>query len=142
MKRMVGAGIKNTTGAGQEVQQFIRRGARRPVRFYVALRNVGSAPDRFIVQGDGDDAGVTVHYYLGSAVRDSVEVSSAVESGAFSSSTLAPTAITGDATMIRIEVFADKTLVGKGVSKTFKLTFTSAGDPTKVDAVRATVVTR
>ena len=33
-------------------------------------------------------------------------------------------------------VLISKTLVGKGVSKTFKLTFTSAGDPTKVDAVR------
>jgi hypothetical protein len=142
VRRMVGAGIENSTGASQEVQQFIRRGVRRPVRFYVSLRNVGSSPDHFTIQGDGNDTGFTVNYYLGSAVRDSLDVSSAVESGVFSSSTLAPTAITGDATMIRIEVFADKNLVGRGVPKTFKLMFTSASDPSKVDVVKATVVTR
>ena len=142
VRRMVGAGIINTTGAGQEVQQFIRRGARRGLRFYVTLRNVGSAPDRFTVQGDGNDTGFTVNYYLGSVVKDSLDVSSAVESGVFSSSTLAAGAITSTATMLRVEVFADKTLVGKGVTKTFKLTFSSAGDPTKVDVVKITVKTR
>ncbi len=141
VKRMVGGGIVNTTGASQEVQQFVRRGARKPVRFYVSLRNIGSAPDSFTVQGDGDDTGFTVNYFLGSVVRDSLNVSTSVESGVFSSSTLAPTAITGDATMIRVEVFADKT-VGKGVPKTFTLTFTSASDPSKVDVVKATVKTR
>jgi hypothetical protein len=141
VKRMVGAGIINTTGAGQEVQQFIRRGARRGLRFYVTLRNIGSAPDRFTVQGDGNDTGFTVNYYLGSVIKDSLPVTSAVESGVFSSSTLAPGAITSTATMIRVEVFADKTLV-RSVTKTFKLTFSSAGDPTKVDVVKITVKTR
>jgi hypothetical protein len=142
VRRMVGAGIENTTGDRQEIKQFIRRGARRPLRFYVTLRNIGSAPDRFTVQGDGNDTGFTVHYYLGSVVKDSLDVSSAVESGVFSSSTLAAGAITSTATMIRVEIFADKALVERGVTKTFKLTFSSAGDPTKVDVVKITVKTR
>jgi hypothetical protein len=142
MKRMVGNGIINTTGAGQEVVQNIHRGAKKGLRFYVAVTNVGSAPDRFTVQGDGNDTGFTVTYYLGAIPNDSVEVSSAVESGVFSTSTLAAGATTSDSTMIRVEVFADKTLVSKGVTKTFNLTFTSVGDPTKVDVVKATVITR
>ena len=79
---------------------------------------------------------------MGAIPNDSVEVSSAVESGVFSTSTLAAGATTSDSTMIRVEVFADKTLVSKGVTKTFNLTFTSVGDPTKVDVVKATVIAR
>jgi hypothetical protein len=142
MKRMVGKGIINTTGAGQEISQNIHRGAKKGLRFYVTVTNVGSAPDRFTVQGDGNDTGFTVTYYLGAIPNDSVEVSSAVESGVFSTSTLAAGATTSDSTMIRVEVFADKTLVSKGVTKTFNLTFTSVGDPTKVDVVKATVIAR
>jgi hypothetical protein len=139
---MVGKGIINTTGAGQEISQNIHRGAKKGLRFYVTVTNVGSAPDRFTVQGDGNDTGFTVTYYLGAIPNDSVEVSSAVESGVFSTSTLAAGATTSDSTMIRVEVFADKTLVSKGVTKTFNLTFTSVGDPTKVDVVKATVIAR
>jgi Subtilase family/Abnormal spindle-like microcephaly-assoc'd, ASPM-SPD-2-Hydin len=142
VKRMVGAGIENSTGAGQEVLQPIHRGARRPVRFYVALENVGASPDSFTVRGDGNSTGFTVNYYLGAIVKDSTNVSSAVESGVFSTSTLAPSAFTGDSTMMRVEVFADKTLVGKGVTKTFNIRFASASDPSKVDVVKATVKTR
>ncbi len=143
VKRMVGAAIINTNGALQEVKQFIRRGARRPLRFYVTLRNIGSAPDRFTIQGDSGDALFTVNYFLGSVVRDSLDVSPAVKSGVFSSSTLAPGAITSSATMIRVEVFAaNRTLLGKNVLRTFKLTFSSASDPTKTDVVKVTVKTR
>jgi hypothetical protein len=43
--------------------------------------------------------------------------------------------------MIRIEVLADK-IVGPKATQTFKLTFTSANDPSKVDAVNATVIAK
>jgi hypothetical protein len=143
VKKMVGNGIINTTGAGQEVVQNIHRGAKKGLRFFVMLRNVGSAPDRFTVQGDGNTAVFTVNYFLGAIPKDSVDVTSAVQSGVFSSSTLAPAATTSDSTMIRVEVFAaNKTFVGKNVTNTFALTFTSAGDPAKVDVVKATVITR
>ncbi len=141
-KKMVGNGIINASGAGQEIQQSIRPGAKKAVRFFVTLRNVGSAPDRFTVQGVGNVTGFTVKYFLGAIPNDSKEVTSAVESGVFSSDTLAPSATTGDATMIRVEVFADKTLVGKGTAATFTLTFTSVSDPTKVDVVKATVIAK
>jgi hypothetical protein len=142
VKKMLGNGIINTTGAGQEFTQKIRRGAKKGLVFFVTLRNIGSSADRFTVQGDGNVTGFTVSYFLGASAKDSPDVSSAVESGVFSSSTLAPSATTGDSTMIRVEVFADKTLVQKGVSNTFKLTFTSASDPTKVDVVKATVTAK
>ena len=141
-RRMVGSGITNTSGAGQEVLLPIRRGSRRPVRFYVSLKNTGSGADRFTVQGNVGITGFTVNYFLGAILRDSTDVSSAVESGVFSSSTLAPAAITSPSTMIRVEVYADKTLVGPKVNQTFTLTFTSASDPTKIDVVKATVRTR
>ena len=141
-KKMVGAGIINTTGIGQEIVQNVRLGSKQPVRFYVSVANVGSGTDRFLVQGDGGSGGFTVNYFLGAKPVESVDVSSAIESTTFATSTLAPGAFTGDATMIRIEVFADKNTVAKGTTKTFTLTFSSAADPTKQDTVRATVTAR
>ncbi|HXI82565.1 MAG TPA: choice-of-anchor D domain-containing protein [Verrucomicrobiae bacterium] len=142
VKRMVGAGIENSNGAGQEITKPIRRGARSGLKFFVSLQNIGTTSDRFTVQGDSGSTGFTVHYFLGAVPNDSVEVTSAVESGVFSTSTLAPGATISPATMIRIEVFADKTLVGKGATDTFTLTFASVSDPTKVDVVKATVIAK
>ena len=143
-KKMVGAGVINTTGIGQEVVQTVRRGAKVPVRFYVSVENIGSGTDQFLVQGDGSSGGFTVSYFLGANPNpaDSVNVSSAVTAGSFATSTMAPEAVTGDTTMIRVEVLADKNIVAKGTTKTFTITFTSASDPTKQDAVRATVTAK
>ncbi len=139
---MVGRGVINTTGAAQEVEQKIRAGAKQPLRFYVVVQNIGTSPDNFNVQGNAGSAGFTVHYFLGAIPKESTDVTADVESGAFSTSTLAPGASTSVPTMIRVEVLADKTVVGKGNTQTFKLTFTSANDPTKVDAVNATVMVK
>ena len=87
LKKMVGAGIVNTTGAGQEIVQNVHRGAKKGLRFFVTLRNIGSAPDSFTVQGDGNATGFTVNYFLGAIPNDSVDVTSAVEAGTFSSDT-------------------------------------------------------
>jgi hypothetical protein len=142
LKRMVGAGVINTTGIGQEVAQTVRRGAKQPVKFYVSVKNVGSAADRFLVRGDGSSGGFTVNYFLGAKPVDSVDVSSIVESSTFATSTMEAGAFTGDATMIRIQVLADKNIVAKGTTKTFTLTFSSASDPSKQDTVRATVTAK
>jgi hypothetical protein len=149
LKRMVGFGTNNVTGIGQElVQKTTRRkivaGKRVPhgVMSYVAVRNIGTASDSFFVQGDAGSGGFTVTYWLGSKPADSVDVTAAVVAGGFSTSTLAAGAVTGDATMIRVEVLADKAFVAPKTQKTFKLTFTSAGDPTKQDAVLVTVIAR
>jgi len=143
VKKMVGNGSSIPPVAAQEVKQFARRGASRPTRFFVSLRNIGSTADRFAVQGDGGVTDFTVHYFLGAIPSDSIDVTSAVESGAFSTTTLAPGAITSGDSMIRVEIFAaDKTLVAKGATATFKLTFSSVSDPTKADVVKATVTAR
>jgi hypothetical protein len=44
--------------------------------------------------------------------------------------------------MIRVVIYADKTIVEKGTTATFTLTFTSAGDSTKQDTVTAQVVAK
>jgi hypothetical protein len=139
---MVGAGIINTTGIGQEVVQKVVRGAKQPVKFYVAVQNVGSGADQFLVRGDGSSGGFTVRYFLGAKPVDSIDVSSAVVSATFATSTMAPGAFTGDATMVRVEVLADKNIVAKGTTKTFTLTFSSTNDPTRQDTVRATVTAK
>jgi hypothetical protein len=51
-------------------------------------------------------------------------------------------AVTGDSTMIRAEVFADKTLVKKGTQATFTLTFTSVSDTAQQDTVRITALAK
>jgi len=80
--------------------------------------------------------GFTVKYFLGAT--GTTDITPTVEAGIHASSTLAPGAITGNDTMIRIEIFADKA-VPKGTPNTFALKFTSVSDPTKVDVVKAKV---
>jgi hypothetical protein len=144
VKRLIGRGIVNTSGIGQELILKVRRGARHGPKFYIAVQNIGTAKDRFLVQAlqITGGAGFTPSYFLGARTRDSVDVTAAVEAGTFSTSTLAPNAITGDTSMIRVEVLADKIQVFKGTTATFTLTFSSAGDPTKQDTVRVTVIAR
>ena len=144
VKRLIGRGIVNTSGIGQELVLKVRRGARHGPKFYIAVQNIGTARDRFLVQAlqISGGAGFTPTYFLGARSRDSVDVTAAVEAGTFSTSTLAPNAITSDTSMIRVEVTADKILVFKGTTATFTLTFSSAADPTKQDTVRVTVVAK
>jgi hypothetical protein len=144
VKRFVGRGIVNTTGIGQEIVQKVQRGARKGKRYYVALQNIGTANDRFLVQAQqiAGGTGWTANYFLAARPRDSVDVTAAVEAGTFSTSTMAPGAITGDTSMIRVEVFADKINVAKGTTGTFTLTFSSVGDPTRQDTVRVTAIAR
>jgi hypothetical protein len=139
-KKMAGNNVVNSTGVGQEFTQKVKRGAKRGARFFMQLKNVGTNPDQFKVEGDGDSGGFTVSYFLGAA--DQTDISAAVESGAHASATLAPAATTGDATMIRIEVFADPLLVSKGEIETFTISFTSVSNPARVDVVKATVIAK
>jgi len=142
VKKMLGFGVVNTSGIGQELVRNIHRGARKGLKFYVAVKNTGTANDNFLVHGDGSSGGFTVSYFLGAKPSESVDVTAAVEAGTFSTATMAPGAVTGSSTMIRVEVLADKTLVAAGTTKTFTLTFSSASDPSSEDAVRVTVIAR
>ncbi len=154
LKKMVGFGVINTTGIGQEIIQNLHREATNAiakaiednkggVSFYVAVKNVGTGSDQFLVQGQqiSGGQGFTANYFLGGIRSESVPVTAAIEAGTFATSTMEAGAVTGDATMIRVVIYADKT-VAKGTTATFTLTFTSASDATKQDAVRATVVAK
>jgi hypothetical protein len=142
-KKMIGAGVFSSTGVGEEFVQRAKKfnfakplGTKHGQKFFVTLKNAGSSADRFMVEGDGDSAGFRVKYFLGAT--DTTDITAAVEAGTFSSSTMAPGAITDNTSLIRIEVFADKA-VPKRTVKTFLLKFTSVSDPTKIDVVKATV---
>ena len=143
LKKMVGFGTNDTTGAGQELVQKVSRGARKGRRYFVAVKNIGSGYDRFLVQSQcvGSCAGFTVNYFIGAKPSESVDVTAAVGAATFGTGTMGPGAVTGDATMIRVEVFAAKT-VSKGVTGAFTLTFSSASDPTKQDTVRITAIAK
>jgi hypothetical protein len=145
LKKLAGFGIINTTGVKQEIKQNVRRGARHGPKYYVAVKNAGSGPDQFLVQSQqiAGGAGFVVNYFLGAKPSESMDVTAAVEAGTFATSTMGPGAVTGNATMIRVEVTVpDKTVVAKGTTATFTLTFTSASNPTEQDTVRITVVAK
>jgi hypothetical protein len=143
---MIGNGVISSTGVGEEFVQKIKRvdftklkPTKRGLRFFVTLKNIGTSADQFKVQGDGDSAGFRVKYFLGAT--DLTDITAGVEAGSFASTTLAAGATTGNTSLIRIEVFADKA-IPKGTVKTFTVQFTSVSDPTKIDVVKATVTTK
>jgi hypothetical protein len=154
LKKFVGFGVINTTGASQELVQNVHRQAataiqkaiqngRHGVRYYVAAENDGSGSDQFTVQGAqiSGGSGWTVNYFVGAKPSESMDITTAVQAGTYTTAAMAAGAVTGDSTMIRAEVFADKTLV-KGTQATFTLTFTSVSDATQQDTVRITAVAR
>jgi len=147
----VGFGVFNTTGIGQEIVQNVTpekpaviAEAKHGVAYYVAVKNDGTSSDRFMVRGGqlSGGSGWTVKYYLGAKPSESVEITAAVMAGTFATSTMETGAITDESTMIRAEVFADKTVVLKGIQASFTLTFTSVSDPAAQDAVRITGVAK
>jgi hypothetical protein len=148
LKKFVGFGIINTTGAGQDIVQTVHREAatviaegKHGVAYYIAVKNDGSGPDQFTVQSvqSSGGSGWTVNYYLGVKPSESVDITAAVQAGTFATSTMEAGAVTGDSTMIRAEVFADKAIVLKQkppIEAIFTVTFTSVNDPTRQDAVQ------
>ncbi|HVM60227.1 MAG TPA: choice-of-anchor D domain-containing protein [Verrucomicrobiae bacterium] len=144
LKKFIGLGVINTTGVGQELSQNVHRGAKGGIKYYVTIENVGTAADSFTVQSTQikGGAGWAVNYYLGARPSESVDVTRSALAGTFSTATMEAGAITSDTTMIRAELFANKTLVSKGTTATFALTFTSANDPTQQDTVWITGVAK
>lgn len=149
LKKMVGFGTINTTGIGQEISQNVHRqktaavaDGKGGVKYYVAVQNVGSGSDQFTVQSTqiSGGQGWTVNYLLGANPKDSVDITAGVNAGTYATGSLAPGAVTSDSTMILVEVFADKTVVTKGTTAIFTLTFTSVNDPSAQDTVRITAV--
>jgi hypothetical protein len=160
LKKMKGFGII-TNAAGSVLEELIQNVSRTTpkaieegkhgVTYYVAVKNIGSGDDQFDVQStqiSGQNCanvpggGFTVKYYLGAKPADSIDITTAVEAGTFAMGTMGPGAVTADSTMLRVVVFADKTLVPKGCNAGFNLTFTSASDPTRQDTVRITAIAK
>lgn len=93
---------------------------------------------------DSDTAtsGFIVKVFLGAKPSESLDVTTAAGAATLGSGTMGPGAVTGDATMIRVEVCADKAVAHKGDTGVFCLKFTSTSDPSKQDTVRITAVAR
>jgi len=140
---MVGFGVVNSTGIGEELSQNVKEGAKNGVKYYVAIMNVGSSADQFTVRGTqiSGGQGWTISYFLGTKPSDMVNITSGVEAGTFQTSTMEAGAVTGDSTMIVAEVSAAKTVL-KDTTATFTVTFTSNNDPMQQDAVRITAVAK
>ncbi|HUI05396.1 MAG TPA: choice-of-anchor D domain-containing protein [Verrucomicrobiae bacterium] len=139
-KKMTGLNVFDPIGTSERSVQRIHPGERR--RFYIAVKNAGSTADQFKIDATAGGGGFTVQYFLGARPGFSTEVSDAATNATptLATATLAAGAYTGDATMMRVVIKADKR-VGKGIVGTFTVRFTSANDPTKIDAVQAVVLT-
>jgi hypothetical protein len=110
--------------------------------FYVKVRNVGTGVDSFLIQGPTTSDPVAINYFLGMDKKtDLISLTTLVAAGTYSTGNLAPSATTGDTTLIRVEVTADSN-APKGSLTTISVTVTSATDPSKTDAVRALVIVK
>jgi uncharacterized membrane protein len=128
---------KDTSITNQAVVVKARRGKARP--FYVTIQNHGIFADSFFVLGADDLPGVyTVKYFLGD--KDGLDITAAVKDGTFRTSAMAPGALSGQSTMIRVEVTTD--LAAPVGSYPVDVTFWSASDASKtlIDSVRGTLV--
>jgi hypothetical protein len=114
-----------------------KRGKARP--FYVRVQNDGNSPDTFVMAGSGDLAqAYTVRYFLGST--DGLEITEAVKAGTFSTANLGPGALTGNATLIRVEVTAEVNAIAGTYPVT--VTFRSTSNLLKEDSVTGSVTIR
>jgi hypothetical protein len=120
------------------------RRSRCPKRtFYFSLQNLGTDPDAFKIKGTADVPGVFyVRYFLGSRNFGGItnEITAAVTAGNYTTATLAPKTITGNATWIRAEVTLDP-LATQGTTD-IVITATSASNAFKTDLARAQVILR
>jgi hypothetical protein len=139
MKKALGNGVINNTGDGQTLAQTVRRGKSRV--FYIAVKNAGSSADSFTVTGDGNLANqLSVSYFVGAKNYNKItnDVTSAVVAGTYATSTLAAGAITGDSTLLRLQVTALPTALSG--TNNLVITASSPQNPSKADTVRARVI--
>ena len=141
LKKALGAGIINNTGTNQTLALTVRRGKKNV--FYIAFQNVGSGADSFKVDGGGNVPGqLTVNYFVGAKNFNGItnQVTSAVVANSYSTASLAAGAITGDSTLLRLQVTVSPTAVAG--TNDILVTAQSSINPTRVDTVRARVIVR
>jgi len=129
----VGDNVYNNDGTGQTKSQSVKAG--RSATFLVLIQNDGAATDSFIVQGGGGSAGFTVKYFTGAS--GGADITSAVTSGTYSASNLAPAA---NQVIRAVVTVARGTAVG--AANDSLVTSTSAADNSKRDAVKAQVTVK
>lgn len=125
-----GDNIYNTTGSAQTASAKLA--PKKSTTFVIQIQNDGTATDSLSLLGSGNQKGFTVKYLQGDA--GATDITSQVEAGTYSTLSVAPT----ETATIRLVVKA-KSTVRAGTSKAWSLRATSAGDPSKLDVVKATV---
>jgi hypothetical protein len=139
-KRWVGVGV-TTPPAPLDQQTYTQKcklGKKRV--FYVNIANLGNNPDSFTISGSQDLPGsYSVKYFLGAIPQDSVDITSLVQSGSYKSSTMAGGAVTGIATMLRVEVTVDSAAM---VGNTNNIIVSAISTNGKPDEVTARVIVR
>ena len=135
MKKAIGSGVINNTGANQTLSISIGRNKKKV--FYIAFKNAGTIMDAFPVSGGGNVPGqLTVNYYVGAKDYNGIvnEVTAAVLANTYSTSSLAPGAITGDATLLRLQVTIDPNAT-RGTVYNIPVTARSSLNAAKQDTV-------
>jgi len=140
MKKAIGSGVINNTGANQTLT--IKIGRKKKKVFYIAFKNAGTIMDAFPVSGGGNVPGqLTVNYFVGAKNFNGVvnEVTSSVAANTYSTSSLAPGAITGDSTLLRLQVTIDAAAT-QGTTYNIPVTAHSSLNPAKQDTVVVQVI--
>jgi hypothetical protein len=126
----LGNNVYNLTGANQTASAKVKR--TRSVTFVIQVQNDGNNADDFFLKGQGNNKGFIVTYF--NSPSGGTNITNSVVAGSYQSLSVAPTA----STYLRVVVTAKKA-VALGTIRTWLVTATSLGDPTKQDAVKAKV---
>jgi hypothetical protein len=123
----VGNGVYNATGAGQTRATNVRR--TRTGQFIVRIRNEANTTDSIKVKGTAGNSRFTVRYFNGAA-----NVTNQVVAGTFRFNGMAANATRN----LTVKVTVART-TPLNTSRNLIITSTSVGNPTKKDAVKASV---
>ncbi|HVM59325.1 MAG TPA: choice-of-anchor D domain-containing protein [Verrucomicrobiae bacterium] len=130
VKKLVGNGVLDPTGASQTIYTTINNGKKKV--FYVAIQNLGSASDSFVVTGGGSTPQFTVSYYLGTA-KNATNITDAVVAGTYTTPSMAAGAMTAKNAMIRVQIQAND--VPTSTSYDIPVTVSSVSVPSLSDRV-------
>ncbi len=123
----VGAGVFNADGTDQSKSQIVGPGFK--VTYLLTIQNAGSASDTFTITGPPRVVdGWSVSYY--DAATSGTNITNLVRGTGWPTPSLGP----GESLTFRVEI--SPSAANAGQTKTLLITATSAGDPSKLDAVK------
>ena len=126
----IGNDVYTVDASGQLAKAKVKR--TKSATFVIQFQNDGNNADDFFIQGGGNQPGFTVAYY--NSPSGGTNITSSVVAGSYQTLSIAPTA----SAYFRIVVTAKKA-VSLGTVRSWIVTATSLGDPTKQDSVKAQV---